>query len=91
MAGRPSISFFINECGRLPYSSANIRNSLEKHNNNPDYYTFRHIKQPDHYTFRHMTMAKTYTFCLQNGNLGLFGIFNSYTLLFHFLSLFRKK
>lgn len=40
MAGRPSISFFINECGRLPYSSANIRNSLEKHNNNPDYYTF---------------------------------------------------
>ena len=42
MAGRPSISFFINECGRLPYSSANIRNSLEKHNNNPDYYTFRH-------------------------------------------------
>lgn len=51
MAGRPSISFFINECGRLPYSSANIRNSLEKHNNNPDYYTFRH-----------MTMAKTYTF-----------------------------
>lgn len=44
MAGRPSISFFINECGRLPYSSANIRNSLEKHNNNPDYYTFRHIK-----------------------------------------------
>ena len=51
MAGRPSISFFINECGRLPYSSANIRNSLEKHNNNPDYYTFRH-----------MTMAKTYNF-----------------------------
>lgn len=43
MAGRPSISFFINECGRLPYSSANIRNSLEKHNNNPDYYTFRHM------------------------------------------------
>ena len=34
MASRPSISFFINECGRLPYSSANIRNSLEKHNNN---------------------------------------------------------
>ena len=62
MAGRPSISFFINECGRLPYSSTNIRNSLEKHNNNPGYYTFRHIKQPDQYTFRHMTMAKTYTF-----------------------------
>ena len=62
MAGRPSISFFINECGSLPYSSANIRNSLEKHNNNPDYYTFRHIKQSDHHTFRHMPMAKTYTF-----------------------------
>lgn len=61
MTGRPSISFFINECGRLPYSSANIRNSLEKHkkhNNNPDYYTFRHIKQPDHYTFRHIRTNK---------------------------------
>ena len=49
----------IDESGKkCLYSSANIRNSLEKHNNNPDYYTFRHIKQPDNYTFRHIRTNK---------------------------------